>query len=42
MTAGSKYRAVLYAENGDKKFNLGIDAVLMKGNSRIEDSFTAS
>ncbi len=42
MTAGGKYRAVLYAENGDRKFNLGIDAALVKNGVRIEDSFTAN
>lgn len=42
MIIGGEYRAILYGESGDKTFNLGTDAALMMGSSRIEDTFTAT
>jgi len=42
MIIGGEYRAVLYADNGNKVFNLGSDAALMKGSAHIEDTFTAT
>lgn len=42
MIIEGEYRAVLYADNGDKVFSLGSDAALMKGSSHIEDTFKAT
>lgn len=39
--SGKTYHAVVYADNGNKVFDLKQDMVVMMGGNRLEDSFTA-
>lgn len=42
MSAGMSYQAVLYSDNGDKIFNLAEDGALIKGETKVSDSFAAT
>lgn len=42
MSAGMSYQAVLYSDNGDKIFNLAEDGALIKGETKVGDSFAAT